>query len=77
MFIPKKLWLGDKKRFATFQEMRILGAPPGNIISEYLNRGIGIIYSSFEEIKLAVQEMQFGVTSNLLILDIVSHQSHF
>lgn len=54
LFIPKKMWLRDERRFLTFREMR---DPALFWTSEYESRGIEVIDSSPEEILALAIEM--------------------
>lgn len=57
LFIFKKLWLRDERRFATFREMREIGPPPGNKGEYYEKQGIEIIDNNDDDILYATQEM--------------------
>lgn len=57
LFIPKKYWLSDQKRFMTFGEIMKSGADQFYISREYKTLGIELVENSPEEIRALAIEM--------------------
>ena len=57
LFIPKKLWLSDERRFLTFREIRESGVSEFVISEQYEQLGIEVTENTPEEITAVVMEM--------------------
>lgn len=57
MFIPKKLWLRDEKRFLTFREILDKGMDQWFRSQQYAQAGIEVVENAREEILALVKEM--------------------
>jgi len=57
IFLPKKLWSSEKKRFLTFHEILACGADKSLHTHEYKQAGIEVIENTDEEILALAKEM--------------------